>query len=470
MSLQLKDFDQIKAMAIAARISPHQENLSPDELEIRKAAQQIANTDVAAFERYVEECQSAVNEFSKKMTDINHSIDIEVVVKPTMSEFEVCENISHRVEAKLENREPAIAAKTNLMLAESRFLRFKAENDLTNREAKYPESLIQHAVPIGAVTLAEVFLYTMFYRADGGILDGFMIALMIGAVNLVGFGALGYGSRYKNLKHKDWRQMTGTFCLIIIPVFIVLFNMVLALYRMTLSFSDAFAGSPSAVLGVITGNLPFRNIEPFLMWIGGMAISAYACRTGYTLDDVYPGYSDKDKDKKACQKEYDDQIAKIVPEQIVSQAISQLDGITRQCAKLQDIKVFKEEVIVKYDSYKNKSTILNHDLKEAIDYFRQSYLSVIAHGMTAPAYFSQPVRPIEFTEFTAVEKIIQRLDLLIKDLEKLENRVTTLVVPTIHLINKHKPKIALIAKNEYVLSVQTLAQERIFTQQKQGES
>lgn len=469
MSLQLKDFDAIKASAIAARISPHQENLSPDELDIRKTAQQAANADVVSFEKYIEDCQFRVNEFSKKLTDINHSIEMEVVVRPNMSEVEVCENISHRVEAKLENREPAIAAKMNLMLAESRFLRFRAENDLTNREAKYPESLIQHAVPIFALTLVEVALYAAFYRADGGLLDGFIIALMIGAVNLVGFGALGYGSRYKNLKNIDWRQIAGTFCLIVTPIFIILFNMILALYRITLSFSDAFSGSPSAVLGVVTGNSPFSNIEPFLMWIGGMAISAGAWYTGYTVDDIYPGYSEKDKDNKACQMKYNAEIEKIIPDQVVSLAISQLDGLIRQSAKLQDMKVFKEEVIVKYDSYKNKSVTLNYDLRVAIDYFRQSYLSVMAHGMTAPAYFSQLIQPIELTEFTAIEKIIQRLDTLILELEKLEHRVTTLVVPTIHLINKHKPKIALSAKNEYVLSVQNLAQERIFTQQKVGE-
>jgi len=470
MSLQLKDFDEIKRRAIAAKISPYQENLSPDELEIRRTAQQIASADALSFERYIEDSQKAINDFSKKVTEINHNIDMEVVVGSTMSDAEVCENISHRVEAKLENREPAIAAKTNLMLAESRFLKFRAENNLTNREAKYPESLIQHAVPIFAFTLVEVLLYTMFYRADGGIIGGFIIALMIGAVNLVGFGALGYGSRYKNLKNKDWRQIAGTFSLAIIPIFVVLFNMVLALYRITPSFADAFSGSPSAVLGVITGRSPFSSIEPFLMWIGGMAISAWACYTGYTLDDVYPGYSDKDKDKKICQKEYDDQIEKIIPEQIVSQAISQLDGLIRQSSRLQDIKVFKEDMIVKYDSHKNKSTTLNHDLRVAIEYFRQSYLSVMAHGMTAPAYFSNPIQPVELIEFAAIEKMLQRLDSLILELEKLEHRVTKLVVPTIHLINKHKPKIALTAKNEYVLSVQNLAQERIFSHQKVGDA
>lgn len=470
MSLQLKDFDGIKARAIAARISPHQENLSPDELEIRNIAQQLANANIESFQKYIDDCQSTVNEFSKKITDINHNIDIEVVVRPTMSESEVCENISHRVEARLENREPAIAAKTNLMLAESRFLRFRAENNLTNREAKYPESLLQHAVPIGFLTIIEVTIYTAFYRADGGLLDGFVIALMIGAVNLIGFGALGYGSRYKNLKNKDWRQIAGTLCLAASLPLIILFNMILALYRASLSFSEAFAGSPSAVLGLLIGNSPFNTIEPFIMWFLGMAISAGAWYTGYTLDDIYPGYSDKDKDKKARQKEYDDQVAKIIPEQIVSQAISQLDGLTRQAAKLQDIKVFKEELLVKYDSYKSQSITLNHDLKVAVEYFRQSYLSVLANGMTMPIYFSQPIQPIDLIEFTAVDKILERLDRLLRDLEELEKRVTTLVVPTIHLINKHKPKIALAAKNEYILSVQNLAQERIFTQQKLGES
>jgi hypothetical protein len=351
------------------------------------------------------------------------------------------------------------------MNAESIWLRFRASNDLNHREAKYPESLIQHAVPIAVITLIEILGYTSFYRADGGLLDGFGIALMIAVANLVVFGGLGYASRYKNLKNSEnFRKEAGIFAIMIAGFLVIFFNMVLALYRLTFSFSDAFSDTPSAIFGLLTGSSPFKNIEPFIMWFLGMAISIGAWYTGYTIDDAYPKYSEKDKNKNLYQKKYDEEISEIIPDEIVNQVIKQLDSITREANKLSDLQLLKEELIAKHASYQEREIVINHDLQVTISYFREHHQAIIAHGINTPVYFANPAPTIELTKYPTVDRIYKRIDELLLDTQKVKERITNTVIPTIHVINKNKPKIVLTAKTQYIHSIEESAQNSIHKQ------
>jgi hypothetical protein len=61
-----------------------------------------------------------------------------------MNQAEVLATVGSHVQKDLENREPAIAAKVKLMEAETIWKRFRAEHNLTHREAKYPHDYYLH--------------------------------------------------------------------------------------------------------------------------------------------------------------------------------------------------------------------------------------------------------------------------------------------------------------------------------------
>lgn len=456
----LTNFAAIKERAIKAVIPPEQNTLSADELEIKNEAQKIANIEADFFDAFLQAKHDELNAIAAKNTQLNQELDKTGLISTSMNKEDVLATVGSHVQKDLENREPAIDARVKLMEADTIWRRFRAEHNLTHREAKYPKDLVVHSVPILTVTAIEALAYTTFYRKDGGLLDGLFVALIIAAANLVACGGLGYFSRYKNLVKPIWQRNFGFLLLVISVIFAIWFNGTLTFYRDNYTFSQAAIAS----LSLFTFNWSlFKDIEPFAMWILGIGCSMLAWHTGYTLDDKYPHYSDTDKAKKEHQISYDQEISKVTPDKTIQKLVQELDDIIRQANNLHRISTIKEEINNKSEAYKNLETKTNEQLKAAITYFREHQLAVRAAGMSAPNYFNKTLPTLMFRPIST-DSLMKKVDDIDAKNQALDARINQYVTPTLKLINANKPQIATEAKREFIQQVDKTAQERLFPQ------
>ena len=67
----LTDFAAIKDRAIKADIPPEKNNLSADELDIKEAAQQIANKEADSFDAFLQTKHEELNSIATKNTQLN---------------------------------------------------------------------------------------------------------------------------------------------------------------------------------------------------------------------------------------------------------------------------------------------------------------------------------------------------------------------------------------------------------------
>lgn len=460
---KLDDFVEIKAAAIKAVIPPEQNNLSADELELKSEAQQIANKEADSFESFLQAKHEELNAIDAKNKQLNQEIDKMGVISLTMNQAEVLANVGGHVQKDLENREPAIAATVKLMEADTIWKRFRAEHNLTHREAEYPHDYYIHFAPIAAIVIAEAIMNAFFYVNDNGLLGGAFVAFFVAIANLGVCGILGFGFRYHNLVKPEWKRNLGWLTLPTFIFFMIWFNATLAAFRVLyqLQTNTPFLDAMIAALEMmIFKRMPFADVTSFTLFIVGIFFSLIAFYKGYTFKDTYPAYQEKDKKKKERQHEYEKQISQVNPDKTIQKLVQELDDIIRQANGLHRIITIKEEILSKEEAYKNMKVKTNDQLNAAILYFRDHQLAVRATGMSPPNYFSNPAPTINF-RIIPTDKVLQKIDDIHPKNQALDTRINQYVTPTLKMINANKPQIATEAKREFIKQVDKSAQERI---------
>ena len=461
--IHLTDFAYIKDKAIKAVIPPEQNNLSEDELTLKNEAQQIADAEADAFDAFLQAKHEELNVISAKNTQLNQEIDKTGVISPTMSQSEVLANVGSHIQKDLENREPAITAKVKLMNAESIWRRFRAEHNLTHREADYPHDYYIHFAPILGIVILEALMCAYYYINENGLLGGAITAVGIAISNLGVCGFLGFFFRYHNLVKPEWKRNLGWLTLPTFIFFMIWFNATLAAFRVLyqLQTNSPFIDAMIAALQMmIFKRMPFSDVTSFTLFIVGIFFSLIAFYKGYTLEDAYPAYQEKDKKKKEHQNEYDKQIAQVYPDKTIQKLVQELDDIIRQANGLHRILSLKEEIINKAEAYKNTEIKTNQQLNAAITSFREHQLTVRATGMSAPNYFNQSPPTITFRPIST-DTLMKKIDDINAKNQTLDTRINQYVTPTLKMINTNKPQIATEAKREFIKQVDKSAQERI---------
>lgn len=459
----LTNFAVIKDKAIQAVIPPEQNNLSADELELKNEAQQIANKEADSFDAFLQTKHDELNSIASKNTQLNQELDKTGLISPTMNQAEVLATVGSHVQEYLETREPAIAAKVKLMEAETIWKRFRAEHNLTHREAKYPHDYYIHFAPIAAIVIAEAIMNAFFYVNENGLLGGAFVAFFVAIANLGVCGILGFGFRYHNLIKPKWERNLGWSTLPFFIFFMIWFNATLAAFRVLyqLQTNSPFIDAMVAALEMmIFRRMPFSDVTSFTLFIVGIFFSLIAFYKGYTLKDTYPAYQEKDEKKKEYQNEYDKQIAQVNPDKTIQKLVQELDDIIRQANGLHRTSAIKEEILNKEETYKNLQTKTNEQLNAAISYFREHQLAIRATGMSAPKYFSNAAPAINF-RIIPTDKLLQKIDDIHAKNQTLDARINQYVTPTLKMINANKPQIATEAKREFIKQVDKSAQERI---------
>lgn len=459
----LTDFAAIKDRAIKADIPPEKNNLSADELDIKEAAQQIANKEADSFDAFLQTKHEELNSIATKNTQLNQELDKTGLISPTMNQAEVLANVGSHVQKDLANRQPAIDARVKLMEADTIWKRFRAEHNLTHREADYPHDYYIHFAPILGIVILEALMCAYYYINENGLLGGAVTAVGIAISNLGVCGFLGFFFRYHNLVKPEWKRNLGWVTLPTFIFFMIWFNATLAAFRVLYQlqtnnpFIDAMI---AAIQMMIFKRMPFADVTSFTLFIVGILFSFAAFYKGYTFKDAYPAYQEKDKKKKEHQSEYDKQISQVNPDKTIQKLVQELDDIIRQANSLHRISAIKEEILNKEETYKNLQTKTNEQLNAAISYFREHQLAIRATGMSAPSYFSNAVPTINF-RVIPTDKLLQKIDDIHVKNQTLDARINQYVTPTLKMINANKPQIATEAKREFITQVDKSAQERI---------
>lgn len=386
-----------------------------------------------------------------------------------MNQAEVLATVGSHVQQHLENHEPATAAKVKLMEAETIWKRFRAEHNLTHREANDKISAKRFFAPILLILIFEVVMYSNFYRDDNGLIGGFTKALAIAFLSLVIQISLGLGFRYHNLLKPTYKKIAGWLALVGFLLFIVWVNALLACYRL---YYQLFLDNPlentnplqDAILAALNIffhlRFPFTDIDSLIMIGLGIAFGILAFIHGYTMKDPYPDYQEINERKKEHQNEYNKQISQANPDKTIQKLVQELDDIIRQANSLHRISAIKEEILNKEETYKNLQTKTNEQLNAAISYFREHQLAIRATGMSAPSYFSNAAPTINF-RVIPTDKLLQKIDDIHVKNQTLDARINQYVTPTLKMINTNKPQIAIEAKREFIKEVDKIAQERI---------
>ena len=462
--IHLNDFAYIKDKAIKAVISPEQTNLSADELELKNEAQQIAHAEADFFEAFLSATQEEINQLASKNKQLNQEIEKTGFISTSMNTADILETVGSHVQADLENREPAIEAKTKLMEADSLWKRFRAEHNLTHREAKYPTDYYVHFAPIAAIVVAEAIMNAFFYINENGLLGGAFTAFFVAIANLGVCGILGFGFRYHNLVKPNWKKNLGWTTLPLFIFFMIWFNATLAAFRVLnqLQTSNPFLDAAWAAFEMmIFRRMPFADMTSFTLFVVGIFFSLIAFYKGYTFDDAYPGYRDTDENKKKYQVAYDQEIARVMPDKTIDKLVKQLEDISRQANSLHRVTTLHDDISNKKEAYQNKANKTNDQLITAIKYFREHHLAIRATGMSDPMYFNDYSNiPVTFRDIS-INSLFIKIEEVSQKNQQLDKRVNDLVTPTIKIINTKKPQIATDAKREFIKQVDKSAQERI---------
>lgn len=469
MSLQLKNFEEIKARAIHADIQPHQEALSADEVELKSTAQQSMTQAEEKIEKFISHTKEEIHRLGGKNQQINHMIDSNGLLSCAGKDDEVLKAIVTHIQKDFEHSEEIFSARKKLMESDGVLRRFKAVNRLT-RGAKYPKDFYPLFVIISGIFLFEVLVNMFFYANDEGLIGGFFVASILALVNIGVCAGLGFLARQHNLVQNNYRKKIGFASIFALVVFLILFNLVLVVYRDTLhmieigqlvtdpSMSGVAVAATDVILGRAFPVLNPQNLGFFFIAILFGFISAWK---GYTLMDPYPGYQEVDEPKQKYQDEYDSLVAKVQPDLTIAKLLSQLDGIVRDSHGLHVLSSLKSALIEGAEEYEVTRDRINHDLSNAIDYFREQHLSVRANGMSKPKYFTdnQPV-VVKFRKIP-IENIIKSIEEATAKNEILDDRVKKIIVPVISTVNLHRPRIATEARAEFIRRVDSSAEQSI---------
>ena len=452
----LTNFAAIKDKAIKAVIPPEQTVLSSDEVEIRSFALSLSHTSAEKMDDFVNLKQQELNGISNQLSICDQEISQKIAISAHTHPNEIIDFVTSKVQAALNNVNEAINARVNLFREERTWNNFRKTHQITH-QADYPESSLISIVPILWLTLIEAVFNPFFYKNDNGLIGGFIMAVAIAAVNLCMSVGLGYLFRFHNLIKPIWKRNAGYAAFISFFIFAIYFNGVLSYFRFeyqllsdtssVIQLSSAFLKS----LGVFFVEHPFRDMMSFILFFIGLVCSGFAFFKGYHADDRYPGYSQIDKKYKEAKAKYDNEINLIVPHKTIDQVVLEFTDIAKRIALLQtQTSNIKDMLHSEIANYQKEHQKINFILKNAIELFRQTHLSVLPAGLKAPIYFINyenievNLRPISIL---SLEDKIQGIQ---KKLDTLHEQVNTSILPTIKVINTQKPVITVNAKRKVI--------------------
>ena len=201
------------------------------------------------------------------------------------------------------DRASLVAATERRMRAEVDLRSFRAKHGIT-QQAKYPESRVYHLAIILVFALIETVINAFFYENAQGLLGGFVVALSVSAVNMIGAVSLGFMSRYRHLRDEPTRYL-GWLAIVLFVVLSLYCNALFAAFRAQYQLladptdaaqvSQAFRLAAEQAARAFLLSMKFMDLMSFILFCIGLLLSYLAFSKGATLDDRYPEHGEKDR-------------------------------------------------------------------------------------------------------------------------------------------------------------------------------
>jgi hypothetical protein len=150
--------------------------------------------------------------------------------------------------------------------------------------------------------------------AEGGYLEGLIIALVIAVIN-VGWGVIAGRFFMPLIMHRNWGiKLIGVALMLGYAAGAVFINLMVAHFRAAVEISDA---AQAAKIAWQTFAADFRKIEDMRSWLLfgiGMLCSLIAMLDALLMDDPYPGYGTKARHHRDAAELYTDEMKELLDE------------------------------------------------------------------------------------------------------------------------------------------------------------
>jgi hypothetical protein len=194
---------------------------------------------------------------------------------------------------------------------------FKADNSLTTRPAVYKDDIVVFVLTLLMLGIAEAAANSWILQdaGDGGVTGGFLIAIAVGAVNiLLGLTSGVIGLRWIN--HIDpKKRVDGWIVVLVVWILALAMHIVLAHYREALEHAQS--ESVAIDFGIVLRPwawFAFTGLQPFLLLVFGVIcflVAAVKGRGGtWGIADIYPHYATVDREFRRADRELNEGVEK----------------------------------------------------------------------------------------------------------------------------------------------------------------
>lgn len=280
---------------------------SPDTIEVGYSimAKNIFNKENANFskqcidiKKVIENTEAEIDEFNTKLESL-----------PALN------SIEELINAKLQNDMGKYKrAYTDWLFSDSALKAFMMQNSI-NRPAAYPLDLNSHFSWIFLLIIAEAITNAYFFSANVGLAIGALTALLFSVIN-VGIGvASGIAFRFKN-SNGDLKKIFGWFSIFIAILVLVWINSTTATFRsitevakthdLPIELDVLWMQAAKSSLDIFLLQVPFKEMNGFLLFFIGILAGGFSIWKGYTLFDPIIGYTPIDKLAKDNERKKDD--------------------------------------------------------------------------------------------------------------------------------------------------------------------
>jgi hypothetical protein len=368
-------------------------------------------------------------------------------VKPARDQAELARITAHMQEEHAALCQEESVALRLLRLEQERCLRylrhFKSVNNLRQRDADYPESMIYHFAIVATIALAEWIALSSFYAngSDFGLLGGVLIAGTFSIVNLLLMVIAGFCFRYLNAPAEPLRgvylTVAGVCC-----VFFLFITFIAAHYRVAVerqaaarlaegdmvAGSDEFRVTQAAWESFLANPIGLSDAWAWIVVVFAITFGLFALYKGYTADDPFPGYKKMELAARRAAAEYADRAAAARSAQAALFDAARADLMKITANAKHTAEAFDKDIAAADSAMRAFEMFVDHaerNCNHVVSAYRQFNRYVAA--APRPKYFERPVA-LSSSLRTPLKDIDSELRFvqgqLHKDSEELDKRFT----------------------------------------------
>lgn len=406
----------------AANHRPPSNAIHPDahEVALRSEADALTASEQRIFDTIISEVDKSSLDAQSRITELK--ADIQQALADN--------TLASQVDAELSaDRGQLVEVTATRIRREVDWRSFRAANGITEM-AHYPESLIWHWGIILSLAFVETIVNAFFYENANGLVGGFVVALAVAVINMGSAAGLGSLFRRKNLSAPEQKYF-GWFCLLVFIPLTFFCNALFAAFRSAyqtlsdpsdpLELREGFKEAWSEAAKIFFVDFHFQDFSSFLLFMTGVALSFFAFWKGYTSDDPYPGYSNRDRALKAAKKEeaaVQGRVKQKLKDFLHAQR-THVQGLSGQTGTLiASLTRRLSEVEHAQRSALANATSIERDYHLVLDGYRQANLAI--RGTEPPAYFADKPPTAHAINTDAAPATISEIKGVLIELEELQ--------------------------------------------------